>query len=59
MCLSRNKIAEDCSFHHEDWDEAMEEYAKQERLAILKYAQYQSTKNPEQLEKMYLESKEK
>jgi hypothetical protein len=52
-------IAEDCSFHNEDWDEAMEEYAKQERLSILKYAQYQSTRNPEQLEKMYLESKEK
>jgi hypothetical protein len=39
--------------------QAMEIYAKQERLSILKYAQYQSTRNPEQLEKMYLESKEK
>jgi hypothetical protein len=51
--------APDCSFHQMDWDEALEEYGKQERLAILKYAQYQSTRNPEQLEKMYLESKEK
>jgi hypothetical protein len=38
---------------------AMEAYAQQERISILKYAQYQSTRNPEQLNKMYLESKEK
>lgn len=38
---------------------AMEAYANQERIAVLKYAQYQSTKNPEQLNKMYIESKEK
>jgi hypothetical protein len=59
MCKSRNMIADDCSFHHEYWDEAMEYYANQERINILKYAQYQSTRNPEQLNKMYLESKEK
>lgn len=39
--------------------DTMEQYAKQECIALLKYAQYQSTKNPEQLYKMYIESKEK
>jgi hypothetical protein len=38
MCLSRNKIAEDCSFHHEYWDEAMGEYAKQQATGFFVWA---------------------
>jgi hypothetical protein len=57
--ILKNKFLRNPDGKYNPVEEAMEAYAKQERISILKYAQYQSTRNPEQLEKMYLESKEK